>query len=49
MNGRELFGLLYLQVISFHVGMRVYSLGATPSLFPFIFANVQPASRRELC
>lgn len=42
MNGRELFRLLYLQVISFHVGMRVYFLGATPLLFPFIFANMEP-------
>lgn len=42
MNGRKLFRLLCLQVISFHVGMRVYFLGATPLLFPFIFANMEP-------
>lgn len=41
MNGRELFGLLYLQVICFHVGQRVYLLSAIPSLLPFIFANVE--------
>lgn len=48
MNGRELFGLLYLQVISFHVGVRVYFLGATPSLFPFIFANMEPVHTTKL-
>lgn len=48
MNGKELFGLLYLQVINFHVGMRVYFLGATPWLFPFIFANVEPAHTTRL-
>lgn len=41
MNGLELFGLLYLKVISFHVGMRVYFFGVTPLLFPFIFAGVE--------
>lgn len=32
----------YLQVIRFHVGMRVYLLSGIPSLLPFIFANVEP-------
>ena len=41
MNGREIFGLLYLQVIHFHVGIKVYLLSAIPSLLPFIFANVE--------
>lgn len=41
MNGRELFGLLYLRVLCFHVGMRVYLLSAIPSLLPVIFANVE--------
>lgn len=38
----------YLQVIRFHVGMRVYLLSAIPSLLPFIFANVEPESTTGL-
>lgn len=41
MNGRELFGLLNLQVTCFRVGLRVYLLSAVPSLLPFLFANVE--------
>ena len=41
MNGRELSGLLYLHVICFHVGMRVYLRSAIPLLLPFIFTNME--------
>lgn len=48
MNGLELFGLLYLQVVNFHKSMRVYFLGVTPWLFPFISADVEPVSTTGL-